>query len=98
MDDFQMEDPRKYSARKLSSELKKQPKKKTFFQYLFDLFIKTLILFLILALDFTLFANSGNYGLFLSTFEPMPEVIYIYAGIGVLSFGLIFITSWSEFL
>ena len=96
MDDFQMEDPRKHSAKQISQGLKNKPRKRTFLQYLFDLFVKTLILFSILALNFTLFANAGSYNLFMSSVEPMPEAFYIYAGLGVLSFVVMFFCSWCK--
>ena len=98
MDDFQIGDPRKSSAQKIKTSMKGKRRKRTFGQYLFDLLVKTLILFLLLALDFTLFANSGNYNLFLSAVEPMPEAVYIYIGLAGLSFVLMFFASLFKFL
>lgn len=94
MDDIHLDDPRKFSAKQKKRAVERAKKNRTFWQYLFDLFIKALILAAVISLDFTLFANAGNYILFTSNLRLNPEAEYIYAAIGALSFIIMFVVSF----
>ena len=82
---------------KIASKNKKTPnhnkKSRRTWQYLFDVIIKTLLCTAILSINFTLFAKSGSYSIFSSSTYGNLEAIYIYAGIGAISFILVFISS-----
>ena len=94
MDDIHLEDPRKFSAKQLQVAVNESSRKRRIWQYLFDLVIKTLLCTALISLDFTLFANAGNYNIFASSFYPTHEVQYIYIGIAVCSFLLMFAASF----
>ena len=94
MDDIHLEDPRKFSAKQLQAAVNESSRKRRIWQYLFDLLVKTLLCTALIALDFTLFATAGNYNIFASSFYPTFEVQYIYIGIAVCSFLLMFIASF----
>lgn len=69
-------------------------KKRSVGQYLFDVIVKTILCASVISVDFTLFANSGNYDLFFTSPFGNLEAIYIYVGIAVVSFILMFIASF----
>ncbi|MDD7312915.1 MAG: hypothetical protein PUH03_00965, partial [bacterium] len=75
MDDIQLdiEDPRQTSAKKIKVSVQKKAKRRTFWQYLFDLIIKTVLCSVLIGLNFTLFANAGSYHLFSSAARLTPE-------------------------
>ncbi len=98
MDDILLDDPRRASAKK-AMEAQKQERlkpKRTFGQYLFDLIVNTMACFALLAIDFTLFANSGNYNIFGASSILNQEVIFIYATVFLISFILTFLLSFSK--
>ena len=94
MDDIHLEDPRKFSAKKIRAVAGQSSGRRRIWQYLFDLIIKTIICAAFISLDFTLFANSGNYHIFGSSFYLNAEVLYIYIGIAVFSFVIMFAASF----
>ena len=94
MDDIHLEDPRKFSAKQIRAASVQASKKMRVFRYLFDLIIKTILCALLISLDFTLFANSGNYNIFTSSFFLNTEALYIYTGIALFSFLLMFTASF----
>ncbi len=98
MDDIHLDDPRKFSAKQIKAAKLKAGDRRSLWQYLFDLLVKTLICATLIALDFTLFANSGSYNLFSSGMLPNMEVEFIYVGILGLSFVLMFIASFFRWL
>ena len=53
-------------------------KKRSVGQYLFDVIVKTILCASVISVDFTLFANSGNYDLFFTSPLGNLEAIYIY--------------------
>ena len=87
MDDIQIDSKNQKSS-------KKSKKSRSAWQYMFDLIIKTILCGVILSIDFTLFANAGSYNLFSSAMYGNLEALYIYAGIGAVSFILMFISSF----
>ncbi len=94
MDDIHLDDPRKYSAKQLKQRNELLKNKRTLWKYLFDLIVKTIICTTFLGLNFTLFANSGSYTLFSSSFRLNAELEYIYIGIAALSFLIMFVASF----
>ncbi len=100
MDDIQLdiEDPRQTSAKKIKVSVQKKAKRRTFWQYLFDLIIKTVLCSVLIGLNFTLFANAGSYHLFSSAARLTPEAEWIYIGIAALSFVLVLAASFSRHL
>ncbi len=98
MDDILLDDPRKASAKRVL-EAQKQEKlrpKRTFGQYIFDLILNTLACAALLAINFTLFVNAGNYNLFASSALINQEAVLIYTAILALSFVLTFLLSFSK--
>lgn len=85
------DDPRKQSARQLR---KKDDEKKGrgLGGFLFDLIMKSLLMTIVLSIDFTLFANAGTYNLFNSYGSLSLEAIFIYAGIAALSLIVMFLS------
>lgn len=81
------DDPRKQSAKqiKIRGPIKK---KRGFFGFIGDWIVKSILMTVILAIDFTLFLNSGNYSIFSGYGDINMEAMFIYAGIAALSFGL----------
>ena len=73
---------------------KKVSKKRNAGQYLFDIIIKTVLCASVISIDFTLFANSGNYNLFFTSPFGNLEAIYVYVAIIAVSFILMFIASF----
>ena len=94
MDDIHLDDPRKFSAKQLKMKQEALKNKRRFWHYLFDLIVKTLICAIMLSINFTLFANSGNYSLFASSMKLNMEAEIIYALIFAISFILMFIASF----
>ncbi len=94
MDDIHLDDPRKFSAKQLKIKQEALKRRRSLWQYLFDLIVKTLICAIMLSLNFTLFANSGNYSLFASSMRLNMEAEIIYAAILAISFILMFISSF----
>lgn len=95
MDDINFEDPRKSSAKQLKqSSEDKRKKGRSFFNYLFDLVVKTLLLFTLIAIDFALFANAGSYNMFAGGFALTTEAGYIFLGILLISFILMLAASF----
>ena len=94
MDDIHLEDPRKFSAKQIKKSVEEAKYKRTFWQYWFDLIVKTILLATIISLDFTLFANAGSYNLFSSSTWLNTEAQYIYIAIVAFSFLFMFIASF----
>ena len=92
MDDIRIEDdPRKQSAKKISRN-QNNKKSRGFLGFMFDLVVKSLLLFIILAIDFTLFANAGSYSVFTSYGSVNMEATLVYGGIAAISFVLVFLS------
>ena len=86
MDDIRIDDdPRKQSAKKIK-KMASENKDRGFGGFLFDWIIKSLLVCAILAADFTLFANAGNYSIFTNYGNIAIEAGMVYAGIAVFSF------------
>ena len=86
MDDIRVDDdPRRQSAKKLKNKVVEK-KKRGFGGFLVDWFIKSLLMSIVLAIDFTLFVNSGNYKIFTDYGDINIEAMFIYAGIAAISF------------
>lgn len=98
MDDIQLniDEPRRFSEQKVKVTVKKNGQTRTFWQYLFDLSVKTFLCALLLALDFSLFANAGSYHLFSSAARLTPEAEWIYLGIAAVSFVIMLAASFSK--
>lgn len=94
MDDIHLDDPRKFSAKQIKIEIENASKKRNIWQYLFDLVVKTLICATLIAIDFTLFANAGNYNIFVSNTGITPEAEYVYIAILLFSFVIMLIASF----
>ena len=77
MDDIYMGDPRQNSARKKNKI--KNSKKRRFGQFFADFLFFPLIVALFLAINFSLFAQSGSYSLFSSNQIINNEAVYVYA-------------------
>ena len=71
---------------------------RSFWHYLFHWLAKSLLLSLLLNIDFCLFAKAGNYSLFSAEGKLASEVIYISCGIFVVSLVLMFLVSFSRWL
>lgn len=101
MDDVYISDPRQASAQAIAQKQKDKQnslKRRNFGQYLFDLFVKTLICSGLIAIDFTLFAESGSYNLFDINQVPTIEAQFIYAGIVAICFVIMLLLSFSAFM
>ncbi len=86
MDDIRVDDdPRRQSAKKLKNKVVEK-KQRGFGGFLVDWFIKSLLMSIVLAIDFTLFVNSGNYKIFTDYGDINIEAMFIYAGIAAISF------------
>lgn len=87
MDDILVDDdPRKQSAKKIKIKQIQKASSRSLGQFLFDWVIKSLLLTIILAIDFTLFANAGSYSIFTPFNGISTEALWIYIGIGATSF------------
>lgn len=96
MEDIFLDDPRQQSAQNISRKQKEKKKnKRRLREYLVDLFIKSLLLAALIGIDFTLFAEAGSYNLFTAEQTLAPEAMWIYAGIAIFSFAVIFLFSFS---
>lgn len=94
MDDIHLDDPRKFSAKQIKVEIEQSVGKRSVWQYLFDLLVKTFILAALISIDFTLFAKAGNYKMFTSTSMLTLEVQYIYATIALICFVVMLLASF----
>ncbi|MBQ9235463.1 MAG: hypothetical protein IJ184_03255 [Alphaproteobacteria bacterium] len=84
-------DLRKQSAKNLQRR-NQMKKKRGFWRFCFDLIIKSLLLTLLLATDFALFANAGNYSIFTTLGSINIEAVLIFAGIGALSLAIMLLS------
>jgi len=73
-------------------------KPRSMISYVFNWIIKGLFVFLLLGIDFLLFAGSGNQSVFADGVILQPEVCAILAGLLVFSLILMFLVSFSSFL
>ncbi len=99
MQDIFINDPRQTSAKEIAQRqtiIKKTGRR--WYQFLADLFIKSMLVAVLLAVDFTLFARAGSYNLFSASHAIALEAVYIYAIIAAVSFALILVTSFSVYL
>ncbi len=94
MDDFNIEDPRKTSAKQIKKTIEDQKDKKTILQYLFDLIFKTILCEALVLFDFVLFTNSGNYKFFSYGMELTPEIRNIIMGITAIVVIIMFLASF----
>ena len=67
-------------------------KKGGFFTFLFDLIVRTIFLASVLFINFTLFANSGNYSVFTSLGTLNQEAMFIYMAIAAVSFVVVLLS------
>ncbi len=95
MEDVFLSDPRQSSAKEIAYKIRSQKNNRGFKGYMIDLIIKSLIVFCLLAIDFTLFAEAGSYNLFSPSQELTAEVKMIYFAILACSVGVIFLVSFS---
>ena len=98
MDDIRIDDdPRKQSAKKIKKNENQKNEKRGVTEFLIDWIVKSLLLTILLAIDFTLFANTGSYSIFTPAGGINMEAVWIYSGIGVTSFVvmLIFMMAFS---
>jgi len=85
MDDIRInDDPRKQSARNLKNKVVEK-EKRGFGGFLVDWFMKSLLMTIVLAIDFTLFVNAGNYKIFTDFGSVNMEAMFVYAGIAAIS-------------
>ncbi len=80
-------------ASKTKNNTTSKQKGRNFWQYMFDIIIKTLLCAAIILTNFILFANSGSYNIFSSSMYGNLEILYIFAGITGISFILVFFAS-----
>lgn len=85
---------------KTQERIRLQPRKKKrgFGAYITDWFERGMIVSLFLIMDFLLFAGAGSYNMFDKGYIFNLEIWYILAGIGIFSFALIYLVSFSRFL
>ncbi|MBR6663456.1 MAG: hypothetical protein IKL33_01375 [Alphaproteobacteria bacterium] len=96
MQDIFITDPRQASAKEIAKNIKKYKKpKRKFIQYFFDLIIKTLLVFSVLALDLVMFAQAGGYNMFSATQELSMDLGIILSLTLLSSFVIIFLLSFS---
>ena len=96
MEDIFLDGPRQQSAQNISRKQKEKKKNgRRLREYLVDLFVKSLLLAALLGIDFTLFAEAGSYNLFTAEQTLATEAMWIYAGIAIFSFAVIFLFSFS---
>lgn len=100
MDDIFIDDRRQISAKAVnrSNEAQKGRRKRKLRYYLVDLIIKTLIAAALISINFTLFAEAGSYNLFTSAQQLNTEALIIYAAIGITTFLLMWLVSFSVIL
>lgn len=67
-------------------------------RYFFSLLVKSVILLLLLSINFCLYAKSGNYLMFIEQMLPVPEVMGILKVFFGISFCLMFLLSFSNWL
>ena len=96
MDDVYINDPRQNSAKNRAQALKKVIKKRRIAQYMADLFIFPLIIFLFLGINFSLFAQSGSYSIFDGNLKFNLEAVYIFIAIAVFAVVINFLFSISR--
>jgi len=95
MEDVFLSDPRQTSAKEIVKKKKNSKNRRRFKHYLFDLIVKSLIVASLLAINFTLFAESGSYNLFLPTGKISPEAYWLYTAILSTSLCCMFLVSFS---
>ena len=66
--------------------------------YLYNIMIKGFLIGLLLSLNFSLYVKAGGYSVFSTTYLPNPEVLNIILGIFAVSFFLMIVLSFSDFL
>ncbi len=66
--------------------------------YLYNVIIKALIMTLFLSINFCLFAKAGGYSMFGSSILPAPEILNILLSIFCVSFIVMLVLSFSEWL
>ena len=69
-----------------------------FIGYLFDLFVKSLLVALLLGIDFLLFVGAGNQAIFDTGVTLTSEVCIVLCGFLIVSFVLLFLVSFSSIL
>ena len=82
----------------VSIKMVKQKRGRSWGAFLVDWVEKALIVGLLLAIDFTLFAGGGSFKIFPSQNSLTLEVVYILSGIFIFSFVLMYLVSFSSFL
>ena len=81
----------------VSIKIAKRKKKRNWSVYLIDWVEKALIIGLLLAIDFTLFAGAGSFRIFPTDVTLALEVVYIISGIFIFAFVLMYLFSFSGF-
>ena len=87
---------RKIKVRK--EKIENDGSKRGFLRYLFDLVINWIFVTTLISINFALFAGAGNNNLFSSAFVVSAPAMYIFTGIAVVSFLLLFAVSFSRVL
>ncbi len=99
MEDIFIDDRRQVSARaKNRKEDNKKSPKRSFRQYIVDLFIKGLMCASVIAINFILFAKSGSYSMFTGFQTINPEALYLLIALTSLVFLINFLLSFSKVL
>lgn len=99
MEDIIVDGPTPTSIKtRKSKNVRRLKPRRDFTVYLFDWLVKGLLIALLLAIDFTLFASAGNYEVFSSGFTLSSPITYVYAGLFAVSLLLLFLISFSSFL
>ena len=81
----------------LKEKRDKKKKKQAWSSFFFNLFYKTLVVFCLLAIDFILFADAGSYQIFIEDNIIAPEFYNILIILFIISFAVIYISSFSNF-
>lgn len=89
--------PTSIKSRK-SKNVRRIKPKRDFTVYLFDWLVKGLMVALLFAIDFALFASAGNFEVYSSGFTLSSPVIYVFAALAAVSLLFMFLISFSSFL
>lgn len=81
----------------VSIKIAKRKKKRNWSTYLIDWVEKAMIIGLLLAINFTLFAGAGSFKIFPTDVTLALEVVYILSGIFIFAFLLMYLVSFSSF-
>lgn len=99
MEDIIADGPTPLSIKTRKSKNVRRPKsKRDFSVYLFDWLVKGLLIALLFAIDFALFASAGNFEVFSSGFSLSSPVLFVFSGLFIIALLLMFLFSFSSFM